>query len=271
MNDDLTQMVNSETDDEPMAFSKDELDLPEEKAAEEEVVAGPVGGEEQANDGEAPEEATQTETNQANDSISVVSLGSWFEQNGSNFQDIRQVKLQVNGVDPKEDLVLTIPHESGAVLEGDIPKRRLIKIDDANVIPVLDLPGIDMKVYNNGFRIINQYNDTTYLKCYGVKTGLIVVFCAAVHGHLLPFLKTKVGKKAADLEVQFPEINLAEKATQNLDKENLILLYRQATGDTDDLVTNLDAVRYLSEKQDSIRDINHHIQIDNALIEILKR
>jgi len=37
------------------------------------------------------------------------------------------------------------------------------------------------------------------------------------------------------------------------------------------MTTNMDVVKYLSQKQSTIRDVNHHVQIDTALIELFKR
>ena len=265
MNENLTDMVNQETDEAPLSFPEDQLDIPVEEPAAEAAPEGDEGVTEEP----AAEEAETT--NQAAPTIAVTDLGSWFEANHESFPEVKQVRLQVTGVEPSEDLVLTVPHESGEILEGDIPKRRLMKIDDANILPVLNLPGVDMNVYNNGFRIISQFSDDMFLKCYGVKTGLIVVFCQRVDDQLLPYAKVKVGKKATDLEFVAAPDNLLDKGREILDKEALVLLYGQASGDVEELNTNLDAVKLLSEKQGSIRDINHHVQIDNALIDILSR
>lgn len=259
-NENLTEMVDQETDETPLSFPEDQLDIPTEETALEQ---------EEATTEETAEEASETPDGVS--TIPVTSLGDWFEVNHESFADIKHVRLQVTGVDPSEDLVLSVPHESGEILDGDVPKRRLVKIDDADVLPVLNLPGVDMKVYNNGFRIVCQYDNDTFLKCYGVKTGLIVVFCRSIDGTLLPYAKTKVGKKDTELDMIAAPENLETKGRETLDKEALVLLYRQASGDVEELNTNLDAVKLLSEKQDAIRDINHHVQIDNALIDILSR
>ena len=259
MTENLADMLKAGTDSDPLVFPENDLDIPEETEGVE-----PASAEDS---GTRAEEQTQGVP-----SIPIISLGDWFEANGAFFvNSIKKVGLQVTGVDPKEDLVLTVPHESGEILEDKTPKRRLVKIDDANILPVLNLAGIDMQVYANGFRIINQYSDDIAMKCYGVKTGLIVVFCKVVEGQLVPYAKTKVKKKATDVEIPTLEIDYATKVGQPLDKETLVLLYKQASGDIDNLNSNLDAIKYLTIKQNDIRDINHHIQIDTALIELMKR
>jgi len=256
MNENLAEMVSQETDEAPMSFPEDQLDIPVNASQQED---------------ESDNSENETITQQEPPTIPVTNLGSWFEGNHGLFPNIKQVRLQVTGVDQAEDLVLTIPHESGEVLDGGAEKRRLMKIDDANVFPVVNLPGIDMNVYNNGFRIVSQYTNDIFLKCYGVKTGLIIVFCKRLNNHLLPYAKTKVGKKATALEFINPPEDFDARSQMALDKEALVLLYKQVSGDIENLSTNLDAVIALTRKQDSIRDINHHVQIDNALIAILTR
>jgi hypothetical protein len=267
MSESLTEMVQDGTDEQPVSFSENDLDLPEEAVSEEAASVDKETDPETSS--VAPEEAP--DRNDVESNVMITSLGDWFDRNGASFADeIKQVKLKVTGVDPKEDLVLTVPHETGELDENDQVKRRLVKIDNANVQPVLDLSGIDMKVYNNGgYRIINQYTDQIFMKCYGVKTGMVVTFCLLVDGILVPYERTKVSKKDDSLEIVLPDaVTITDTMTKPLDKEALVVLYKQAEKDIDEIDTIRGAVEYLTTKQDSIRDINHHVQIDDAIIRL---
>jgi len=52
--------------------------------------------------------------------------------------------------------------------------------------------------------------------------------------------------------------------------EALQLLYKQSAKSVDEMTTNQSVVDWLLERQDDVTDINHHLQIDNVLIDILK-
>ena len=45
--------------------------------------------------------------------------------------------------------------------------------------------------------------------------------------------------------------------------------YRLQSSKAEGLQTNLDAVKWLIDRQSTISDINHHLQIDNAIIDTL--
>ncbi|MGD2071986.1 MAG: hypothetical protein PVG65_00645 [Candidatus Thorarchaeota archaeon] len=245
MNDNLSDMVKGDKYKEDTPFIEEGLDLPKTESKIEEEI-----------------EQVQT--------IGTSNLTTWFEKNKHNFEDVKHVKLQVTGVDPAEDLVVTIPHESEETNEDGTIKRKLITLDNANMQPVLDLPGIDMKVYNNGFRIICQHEGNIFIKCYGIKTGLIATFCNKIADKLVPYAKTKMKKHETGIEVKKESpTNVLEKLSKDLDKEEIQILYRQSSKVITTLESNNDAVNWLLERQEAITDINHHIQIDDVIIRLL--
>ena len=143
--------------------------------------------------------------------------------------------------------------------------------DNADTQPVLDLKGIDMQIYNNGFRVICEYMDNIYIKCYGIRTGLIAVFCNNIDGVLVPYNVSKV--KRTDDGVEVVRKNASEiglKLLEVANVEDLQLRYKQSSKSIDDITTNKDAVAWLLSRQDEIYDINHHLQIDNVIIETLE-
>jgi hypothetical protein len=127
-----------------------------------------------------------------------------------------------------------------------------------------------MDVYNNGFRIVYEYEDNTFIKCYGVRTGLIAVFCTNIGGNMIPFNITRVKKRDAEVEVAAQDVNMVlTKLAANADLEALQLRYRQSVKAIDELTTNQDVVNWLLERQAEVTDINHHLQIDGVLIDTL--
>ena len=251
MNDNLSEMVKTETE-EPMVFSEEDLDLPTEAAEEETEVAAVVE--------ETPVEA-----------IGITTLGPWFEENSANFENINQVKVSIRGINPDSNLIIAIKDGSEEKNDAGEDVRNLRVFDNADVQPVLALKGIDMQVYNNGFRVICEYIDNIYIKCYSIRTGVIAVFCNNIDGVLIPYKVAKV--KRSDEIVEVSRRNAAEievKLPEAANLEDLQLRYKQSSKSIDELNTNKEVVQWLLSRQDEIYDINHHLQIDNVIIETLE-
>ena len=247
MNENLSELVKEQTEPAPVVFSEDDLDLPETDETEA---------------AETPVEERQL--------IGITSLSSWFEANASQFHNINQVKVVILGVDAEKTLIMAvIDSEAEADEEGNEP-RNLRVFENADTHPVLDIPAASMDVYNNGFRIMYQYNDAVSIKCYGIRTGLIAVSCNNINGSLIPYAVTRIKRKDDEIEVLSRDaIEVAEKLGGTLDGETLQLRYKQATKAVEELSTNQAAVEWLLSRQAEITDINHHLQIDNIIIETL--
>ena len=248
MNDNLSELVKTETDD-TMVFSEADLDLPQDEA---EAVA--------------VEEETSTV-----EAIGITTLGTWFEDNAANFDNINKVNVSIRGIDPTSNLIIAVKDGTEEHDESGEDKRQLRVFDNADTQPVLALKGIDMQIYNNGFRAICEYVDNIYIKCYGVRTGLIAVFCNNINGTLVPYNVTKVKRSDDGVEVVrrlATEVEVKMREAANL--EDLQLRYKQTSKAVEDITTNQDAVVWLLARQDEIYDINHHLQIDNVIIETLE-
>jgi hypothetical protein len=251
MNENLSDMVRSETPtDSGMVFSETDLDLPK----EEEVEAVQV---------------VEEETPTAN-VIGISTLADWFEANTQQLDNINQVKVAIRGVDADKTLIMAVKNGDGEVDADGNDKRTLRVFDNADTIPVLNLTPIKMDVYNNGFQIIYQQGDV-FIKTYGVRTGLICTLCTAVNGQLIPYAVVRVKKKDEELSIptEIPTVS-PEKLAAPADLESLQLLYKQSAKATESLSTNQTVVDWLLERQESVTDINHHLQIDNVLISLLK-
>jgi len=248
MNENLSQMVKDTTPKDSTIFSETDLDLPKEEATEVE------------------------ETPNLPDTIDIISLSDWFEQNCDRFDNINQVKVVVGGVNSAKNLIMAVKDPSGGQDDKGNDERNLRLFDNADISPVLNLPGISMDVYNNNcFRIIYEYENNIFIKCYGVKTGLIAVFCNNIDGrYMIPYEITRVKKGDTEVEVILKDTDqLSVKLSDNADLEKLQLLYRQSTKAIDELTTNQDVVTWLLARQAEVTDINHHLQIDGVLIDTL--
>ena len=248
---DLSEMVKDEVPAGPVMFEESDLDLPDEtevQAAEEEVVTTPT----------VP-------------SIGIMPLSTWFERESEKFDNINEVKVAIRGVNDEKTLIMAVKTGEEAGEEEEEDPRNLRVFENADTYPVLDLPAFEMEVYNNGFQIHYQYSDEISIKCYGVRTSLIATFCQDISGASIPYAVVRIKKKDEEVEIPVaPDAEaIAGKIGSPLDGEALQLRYKQISKDVGDMSTVQDAMAWLLEKQLTITDINHHLQIDNVIIDTL--
>ncbi len=223
---------------------------------------------EEVNTQETPdvEQSLIIESNVDN-TIDVIMLSEWFEENNENLDRVNRLKIQVRGVQSDERLLCSVLDPKGEIDEDNHPVRHLELIKDANVFPVLDMPGYDMDVYGNGFQIMYSYHEDIVLKCYGIKTGLIVVFCIPINNQLIPYKRIKLKKRDTNIDVVIPNRQyITSNILSNLDLEGLQIQYKQVQKELDQITDKQSAVTWLLGKQAGIRDINHLLQIDDILI-----
>lgn len=242
MTENLSQLVKNGPTEEAVVFSETDLDIQEETPQEEVV------------------------TEQDANILEIAKLSDWFDANVANFPGIRKPTITITGVDPTEQLLITVPIESE---EPGIEKRKIIIFDDANIRPVLNRPAMDMQVYNNGFRIVYDIGGGIFVKSYGVRTGLVSVFCNDIDDLLIPYGIVRAKKKDESIEVirRNPD-EVRQQLDGVLDIEALQLRYKQSSK-AEGLRTNIDAIKWLLDRQATIEDINHHLQIDNVIIDTL--
>lgn len=231
-------------------FSEKELDLPETKE-------------------EVPPKGEPVPT------IPITLFSKWFEQNSSKLQNINQVKVAIRGVDPSKTLIIAIKDPDGGKDAAGNDKKILRVYEEADTIPVLNLPSSDMQIYSNGFRIISKYNDDITLKTYGIKTGLIITFCNEVDGKLIPYSIMRLKKKEVEDGANIPlyskdSTDLIREFAENADLQMLQILYKQSAR-AEGLKTKKDVVDWLLERQAEVTDVNHHLQIDSVIIDILTK
>ena len=247
MSENLSEMVKDEATG-PVMFEETDLDLPPE-----EVVA------------------EETEVSTSTPGIAIMPLATWFDRESDKFDNINEVKVAIRGVDADKTLIMAVKTGEEVAEGEDEDPRNLRVFENADVYPVLDLPASNMEIYNNGFQIQYEYGDGILIKCYGVRTSLIATFCQDISGAPVPYAVVRIKKKDEELEVPTAPAadGIAEKINAPLDAEALQLRYKQISKDVGDMNTVLDALHWLLTKQSLITDINHHLQIDNVIIDTL--
>lgn len=240
MSENLAQMVKEGRPQEAV-FSENDLDIP------------------------AEEQAAQEEVEVERSAIEITSLSEWFSENVARFPNIRKPTVTLEGVDPTKQLIITLLIGTKDGQE----QRKIMVFDNADQTPVLNIPATDMQIYNNGFRIIYDLGTGMFIKSYGIRTGLVSVFCHDIDDMLIPYAVVRSKKKDTEVEIQTADSDIVRHHLSNqLDIEALQLRYKQSSK-AEGLTTNLDAVKWLLERQSDIADVNHHLQIDNVIIDTL--
>jgi hypothetical protein len=129
-----------------------------------------------------------------------------------------------------------------------------------------------MNIFNHDiFRIIYRapapYNNI-FIKSYGVKTGLINVFCIEDgSGNLIPYAKTKMKKSEDVVELVLPDAqSILNKLPNPANIEPAQLLYKQLQKYVSKISTNQDLVTWFNEREIGVIDINHLLLIDDTLM-----
>ena len=214
------------------------------------------------------EESPETTEVVTGNDIGVSSLAEWFPENLEFFNDINHVKVQIRGIDSDKTLMFTT-----AVENSD--ERNLNIIKDANDIPVLDKPGSLFEAYDNGgIKIQYQSSNNSIIKSYCTKTGLIITHCVIVDEMNIPIKTEKLkkkkatGTKAIEITTDFID-NIKQKIEQEVDLENIILLYPQIQKHSSDLKTIKEVIVWMLKRQETIEDINHHLVLDELMIQLI--
>lgn len=241
-------MVKNE---EPEKFTSDQLVLD----------AEPETPEDQA-EAEAP---TEEESTNDDSHIQIVSLSEWFDSSSDNFEGIRKTTVSIQGVNPDEQMIVTVPIPT----EDEPDKRKLVIFNDAHLLPVLNIPAIDMQIYNNGFRIIYDLGGGIFIKSYNLRNNLISVFCNDIDDLLVPYAIVRSKKKDESIEIQINGIDeRTTKLSETANFEEMQLRYKQSAK-AQNITTNRSAVEWLLARQATIEDVAHHIQIDSVVVDML--
>jgi ABC-type antimicrobial peptide transport system ATPase subunit len=111
--------------------------------------------------------------------------------------------------------------------------------------------------------------DAKFLKCYGVKSGLIVYFCINIEGNLIPYARTKMKKRERGVKLITVESStILSNLTSPIDPELLILQFTQIRKSIDTITTKNEAIKWFLEKRKGVIDIGHLMKIENALMHL---
>jgi len=200
-------------------------------------------------------------------SINITNFFDWFENNTSLITGCSRVKAEVSKVKAEDSIILKVPKK------GNKEEMELISFYNPKMRPVLDLPPVYLKVFRNDtFITLHTYSDEIFIKSYGVKNGLIVVYCANIDGRVVPYHKIKLKKNVISLHIANYENvvkEIKDRLNEDVNSEDIQLLYKQAIKYIDQFTTKESALNWFLKKQEEVNDINHLLKIDNVLIHII--
>lgn len=198
--------------------------------------------------------------------ISLTNFYDWFEKYSSAISGVAQVKAEVSNIDSKDSIIFKIPKKG-------TDKSELVSFYKPTSRPIINLPPIAMNLFKNDtFEVIHAYSDSIIIKSYGVKTGLIVVYCANVDGKIVPYEKAKIKKNVTSFKLISHDgivDEIKSRLSEDVDVEAIQLLYKQAIKIKDVFTTKEKTLEWFLKRQQEVVDINHLLKIDNVLINVI--
>jgi hypothetical protein len=215
-----------------------------------------------------PTESKEPIKESEGEEIKLINFYDWFESHNKTITNISRVKADVTKIEAKDNMIFKIP-KAGKVA-GEM---ELVSFYNPSTRPILNLPPVYLKIYKNDtFEVLHVFNDEIFIKSYGVKTGLIIVYCANVDGKVVPFERNKVKKNVAAITLKNYEgisDEIKAKLSDAVDSEAIQLLYKQATKVKDVFTTKENTLNWFLKKREEVIDINHLLKIDSVLINVI--
>ena len=206
-------------------------------------------------------------TEDASDDLSLTNFYDWYEVNATTIQNVARVKAEVSNIDSKDSMIFKVPKgKNGEEME-------LVSFYNPSTRPILNLPPVYMKIFKNDtFEVLHQLNDEIFIKSYGVKTGLIIVYCANVDGKVVPYERIKIKKNVSSIKLAGHSgiaKEIKDRLQEVVDVEAIQLLYKQAIKVKDEFTTKEKTLDWFIKKQLEVVDINHLLKIDQVLINVI--
>ena len=258
MTDNLAEMIKNMDDDTIVVDTQENPALPEGAVSETENVINPEN---------VPDVTPK---------LSTISLVDWFELNRDQIGTLNvfYTRLTIRGINPRDTMAFSFPVNPDDVNDET---RDLFIFKETSSRKVINLPVEKMNIFNHDiFRIIYRapapYNNI-FIKSYGVKTGLINVFCIEDSlGNLIPYEKTKMKKSDDTLELILPDAQkILDQLSLPANIEPAQILYKQLQKYVSKITTNQDLVTWFNEREVGVIDINHLLLIDDTLIYVFNQ
>jgi len=197
--------------------------------------------------------------------VGLIDLSTWFNDNIKNFPNLKQVKVNIQGIDSSKTLIYSEPDPT----EEDLNNRKLQIITNATDSKLPNIPGSLFENYLSGIRVIHSEANGKIIKSYIVKNGIIITHCVVVDEMVIPIKIEQISKKAEG--ISFINVDV-ESVRKKLDEaaylENIQIQYKQIHKHIKELKTIRDTTKWLLDRQVGVSDINHHLKLDELIISL---
>lgn len=204
-------------------------------------------------------------------SFSMIPILSWFEKykpEEKNPNGPRAIKLKVSGVDPSKTVIFSIPGDSGEF--DSMPSRELVLIKPADRYMVPDLDCAVTFLQNN-IMFDHVINENITLRMYMSKKTVLLCYLLVNTNHgYIPYSFSEIAV-SDEMTISHHSKDQAEMnaiLANNVDKDKIQIYYKQITKHIAKINTVGETVDWLLAKQAGVIDINHHIEIEQAILEI---
>lgn len=194
--------------------------------------------------------------------VQLSNFYDWYEKN-EKASGIYRVKTEVSKINSKDSMIFKI--KKGKSEE----EMELVSFYNPLLRSIIDLPPVYLNIFKNDtFVALHCLNDEIFIKSYGVKNGLIVVYCANVDNRIIPFQQEKIKKNVDSMTLMNfsgEADRIRARLNESVDIETLHILYKQTIKLQEIFTTKTDVVDWFLKRQKDVIDINHLLKIDNVL------
>ena len=205
-------------------------------------------------------------------SFTMIPILSWFENymsEANDESDPRIVKMNTRGVDPTSTVIFTIPAE-GTYNEN--PARKLVLIHPAERFMV---PNLKAKITFLQSSVMFDYdvNENMKIRFYMAKKTMLQCYllCNSDHG-FVPYSYSEIAVNAQNMSISYHNADVASinnKCGEAVNKDEVQIYYRQIQKHIAKINSIGETIDWLLTKQSGVVDINHHMEIEKVILDIL--
>ena len=206
--------------------------------------------------------------------VPLINLYTWFFKNSSRLQNViitcpvlNEVQRTQYNYDPRKNLVLFVKRDGLTDAKQNLD---LVLWKKPESYTMVDLDPLTMNVFEEGMEASFNVNTRIVMYAHTVKTGLYLFSCVNSNGLHIPYDMQKIKKNSSEFTVPgIPTtVDVDVKLAQPCSLDTLKILYPPFKKE-ENIVTNLDAVKFLQSKREKTVDNNHLMLIHKTISSIV--
>lgn len=195
----------------------------------------------------------------------------WISNKHHHAPTFKSLSINAPGLDQRECLIFVKPDPAGGKDNEGNDKIILVPFQGADNSVVLNHSAVGFNIFSNGFMMVHEIDDNNFLTTYGSKTSINIFECVRIDDLIIPYRSLKIKNRSSSfIPISINKEIIENKLTETIDQEIAVIMYKQVAKYWDSLKTNLDIIKWFSERKAEIVDVNHLNQIDQTIVELLK-